>query len=94
MLVSGTDINAVVRDIMVWLAQPDNAAWLLIFDNVDREHKAQSEDADAYVVRRYYSGGGHESILITTQRARPEQLGKTQQLGRVNEAKAKDIFDS
>jgi hypothetical protein len=29
------DIDAVVKDVMDWLARPNNTAWLLIFDNVD-----------------------------------------------------------
>jgi hypothetical protein len=34
---SGADVDVVVKDVMAWLARPDNTAWLLIFDNVDRE---------------------------------------------------------
>ena len=43
-------------------ARPGNTAWLLIFDNVDRQHVAQGghSDAydtyDAYDVRCYLSG--------------------------------------
>src|SRR5277367_636586 len=36
------DVDEVVRDVMGWLAQPNNTAWLLIFDNVDREYDARS----------------------------------------------------
>jgi hypothetical protein len=40
---------------MAWLARPDNTAWLLIFDNVDREYTAHRGDPDAYDVMRYLS---------------------------------------
>jgi hypothetical protein len=88
------DIDAVVRDALGWLARPDNTAWLLIFDNVDREYKAQGGDPDAYDVMRYLSGADHGSVLITTRLARLEQLGESQQLSKVDEAQAKAIFDS
>jgi hypothetical protein len=88
---SGTDVDAVVKDVMAWLARPDNTAWLLIFDNVDREYKAQGGDSDAYDVQRYLSGG---SVLVTTRLVRLEQLGESQELGKVEDAQAKAIFES
>lgn len=32
---SNGDLDAVVKEVMTWLAQPDNTDWLLIFDNID-----------------------------------------------------------
>jgi hypothetical protein len=52
---------------MAWLARPDNTAWLLIFDNVDREYKAQGGDPDAYDIKHYLSGADHRSVLVTTR---------------------------
>ncbi|KAF1960998.1 hypothetical protein CC80DRAFT_269456 [Byssothecium circinans] len=91
---SGTDVDAVVRDVMAWLARPDNTAWLLIFDNVDREYKAQGGDPDAYDVKRYLSGADHGSVLVTTRLARLEQLGDSQQLGKVSKGQGQAIFES
>jgi hypothetical protein len=88
------DIDAVVKTVMTWLARPDNSAWLLIFDNVDREYKAQGGDPDAYDVRRYLSGADHGSVLVTTRLARLEQLGKSQQLGKVSKDQGQTIFES
>jgi hypothetical protein len=79
---------------MGWLAQPDNIAWLLIFDNVDREYGLRGADADAYDVKRYFSGADHGSILITTRLAKLEQLADSQQLGKVDRDQAKAIFQS
>jgi hypothetical protein len=91
---ASADIDAVVKDVMVWLAQPDNTAWLLIFDNVDREYTEQGSDPDAYDVGRYFSHTDHGSVLVTTRLARLEQLGDSQQLGKVDEAQAKAILES
>ncbi|KAF2874191.1 hypothetical protein BDV95DRAFT_616739 [Massariosphaeria phaeospora] len=91
---SSADIAAVVKDVMAWLARPDNTAWLLIFDNVDREYKAQGGDPDAYDVKRYLSSADHGSVLMTTRLARLEQLGESQQLGKVSEEQGQAIFES
>jgi hypothetical protein len=89
-----TDLDTVVKDFMSWLARPNNTAWLLIFDDVDREYNSQSGDSAAYDVRRYFSGADHGSILITTRLARLEQLGESQELGRVSKEQAQAIFIS
>jgi hypothetical protein len=91
---SGADVDVVVKDVMVWLARPDNTAWLLIFDNVDREYRVHGEDPDAYDVMRYLSGADHGSVLVTTRLARLEQLGESRQLGKVSEEQAQAIFES
>lgn len=88
-----TDLDVVVKDVLNWLAQPDNTAWLLIFDNVDQEYNGSNGDTEAYDVRQYFSGADHGSILITTRLARLEQLGESQQLGKVDETQAKMIFE-
>jgi hypothetical protein len=91
---ASADIDAVVKDVMAWLARPDNTAWLLIFDNVDREYTEQGGDPAAYDVRGYFSRIDHGSVLVTTRLARLEQLGESQQLGKVDETQAKAILES
>jgi tetratricopeptide (TPR) repeat protein len=91
---SGADVDAVVKDVITWLARPDNTAWLLIFDNVDREYKVHGGDPDAYDVRRYLSGTDHGSVLVTTRIARLEQLGESQLLGKVSKKQGQAIFES
>ena len=86
------DFNAVVKGVMDWLAQLDNTAWLLIFDNVDREYDSCGADPDAYDVKCYLSGADHGSVLITTRLARLEQFGDSQQLGKVDRRQAEAIF--
>ncbi|KAF2628855.1 hypothetical protein BU25DRAFT_466777 [Macroventuria anomochaeta] len=89
---SGADVDAVVKDVMGWLARPDSNSWLLIFDNVDREYGERGGDADAYDVKDYLSGADHGSVLITTRLARLEQLGKSQQLSKVDDEQAQAML--
>jgi hypothetical protein len=91
---SGADVDVVVKDVMAWLAQPGNTAWLLILDNVDREYMAEGGDPDAYDVKLYLSGADHGSVLVTTRLAWLEQLGDSQQLGKVSKEQAQAIFES
>ncbi|RII05523.1 hypothetical protein CUC08_Gglean010202 [Alternaria sp. MG1] len=91
---ASADIDAVVKDVMDWLARPDNTAWLLIFDNVDREYTTQGSDPDAYDVRRYFSRTDHGSVLVTTRLARLEQLGDSQQLGKVSTEQGQAILEN
>jgi hypothetical protein len=88
------DVDAVVRDVIAWLARSNNTAWLLIFDNVDREYTAQGDDPNAYDIRRYLSRADHGSVLVTTRLARLEQLGESQQLSKVSRAQGHAILES
>ena len=88
------DLDAVVREVMGWLAQPDNTDWLLIFDNVDREYNPRDPDPEAYDVKRYLSSADHGAVLITTRLAKLEQLGDSQQLGKVDRNQSETMFQS
>jgi hypothetical protein len=88
------DIEAVVRDVLGWFAQPDNSRWLLIFDNVDREYSTHCSDPEAYDIKRYFPNADHGSILITTRLARLEQLGESQQVKKVDRKTAQATLES
>ena len=88
------NINEVVREVMGWLAQPNNTEWLVVFDNVDRDYSPHTSDPLAYDVRQYFSGADHGSVLITTRLARLEQLGGSQQVNKVDRAQAQKILES
>jgi hypothetical protein len=91
---SSVDVDRVVKDVIAWLARSDNTAWLLIFDNVNQEFKTQDSDPGAYDVRRYFSSAIHGSVLVTTRLAGLEQLGESQQLGKVSKKQGQAIFES
>jgi hypothetical protein len=90
----GGDINIMVQEVMGWLAQADNTNWLLIFDNVDRDYRRHNSDPDVYDVTQYFSGADHGSVLITTRLAKLEQLGDSQQLGKVDQDQARAILQT
>ncbi|KAL2142230.1 hypothetical protein VTI28DRAFT_1428 [Corynascus sepedonium] len=87
---SNDEVNAVVADVLDWLARPDNTDWLLIFDNVDQD-SGQGGETGVYDIRRYLPGD-HGSVLITTRLAQLAQLGDSRQLKRVNEELSKAIL--
>ena len=88
------NINEVVREVMGWLAQPDNTKWLVVFDNVNQDYNLHTLDPLTYDVRQYFSGADHGSVLITTRLARLEQLGGSQQVNKVDRAQAQEILES
>jgi hypothetical protein len=88
------DSNLVVQKVMGWLSQQDNTNWLLIFDNVDKDYNSHNSDPDAYDVRRYFPSADHGSVLVTTRLAKLEQLGDSQQLGKVEQDQAEAILRS
>lgn len=91
---ASADIDAVVKDVVGWLVRPHNTAWLLIFDNVDRDYMSQGGDPDAYDVRRYLLGVDHGSVLVTTRLAGLEQLGESQELRKVSIEQGRAILES
>src|SRR5437763_13039022 len=47
------DVDNVIHDVLCWFSLVQNTKWLLIFDNVDRDHSPILKDTDAYDFRRY-----------------------------------------
>ncbi len=75
---SQDDLNAVVADVMEWLARPDNVDWLLVFDNVDQDYE-QGGTTGAYNIQQYLPAD-HGAVLITTRLLRLAQLGDSKEL--------------
>lgn len=63
------DLDAIVGDVLNWFSRPSNNKWLLLFDNVNREYSARSEDLKAFDIKEYLPEGDHGSILITSRLA-------------------------
>lgn len=61
------DDDRICTQISVWLSEPDNRRWLLIFDNYD--------EPDKYDIKRYFPSAWQGSIIITTRS--PEKLEGT-----------------
>ncbi|KAF2185933.1 hypothetical protein K469DRAFT_687741 [Zopfia rhizophila CBS 207.26] len=90
----GSDLDAVVKDMLRWLSIPDNRDWLVVVDNVDRDDRQRGEDTEAYDVHEYLPGADHGSVLITTRLAHLGQLGERWEVKKVNEERARAIFET
>lgn len=90
----GGDIDEVVQEVLGWLAQPGNTGWLMVVDNVDREHSATSIDKQAYDVKRYFPRAEHGAIIITTRLAQLERLGPSWRVKKVDKKTSLAILQS
>lgn len=90
----GGDIDAVVKEVLRWLSIPDNSNWLVVVDNVDRDHTRREEDAEAYNVEAYLSEADHGSVLITTRLPHLGQLGERWEVKKVDKERARAIFET
>lgn len=77
---------------LMWLCQPLNNQWLLIFDNVDRESGPSSEDPEAFDVEAYFLEADHGSILVTSRLASLWRLGPDLKLEPVDKVQGESIL--
>ncbi len=63
------DFDAIIENVLKWFSWPSNNKWLLIFDNVDHEYSAVSEDPEAFDFRDYLPEADQGSIIITSRLA-------------------------
>ncbi len=87
---SEDDLDAMVADVMEWLARPDNVDWLLVFDNVDQDYE-QGGTTGVYNIQQYLPAD-HGAVLITTRLLRLAQLGDSKELKKVDGELSKTIF--
>jgi hypothetical protein len=86
------DVDVAVRECQNWLSLPSNHCWLLIVDNVDRDHRDRS-DLQAYNVKEYFPQADRGSILITS-RLTGLQFGVQVKVGTVTAAQARAILEN
>ncbi|KAJ8110230.1 hypothetical protein OPT61_g6869 [Boeremia exigua] len=89
----GGNIATVVKDVLGWLSEVDNSEWLLIIDNVDRDHR-QHEDIEAYDIEEYLPEADHGSVLITTRLQYLGQLDEAWEVRKVNKEQSQAIFET
>lgn len=75
-----------------WLALEGNRRWLVVFDNVDRDHRAEVDDSQAYDIESYFPAADHGSILITTRLPHLGLHGKSTHVSRVDSEQAFQIL--
>ena len=91
-----SDINTdtVVQAVLEWLSISSNQHWLLIIDNVDRDHMAKEADSLAYDVMEYCPKADHGNILITSRLATLKTPQDSLSLGQVDAAQGRAIFEA
>jgi hypothetical protein len=82
-----------VRECQRWLSIPSNRHWLLIIDNVDRDHHDRG-DPQAYNVQTYLPHADHGLMLITSRLASLQRLGSGVKVGTVAAEQARAILES
>ena len=90
----GSNSDGIVQEVLSWLSLPHNRNWLLIFDNVDRDHLTKPKDPQAYDVARYFPWADHGSILITSRLETLRKYGTPRRVLGVNEEQARLIIEN
>lgn len=90
---STIDADVAVRECLRWLSLPSNHDWLLIFDNVDRDHH-DKDDSQAYDVKEYFPPADRGSILITSRLTRLQEYGSGLRVGAVTAEQARAILEN
>lgn len=87
------DVNVAVHECLHWLSLPSNERWLLVIDNVDRDHRDRG-DSQAYDVKKYFPQADHGSILITSRLSGLRMHGGSVKVGAVEPEQARAILES
>jgi hypothetical protein len=83
-----------VRECQRWLSIQSNPYWLLLIDNVDRDHYDR-EDSQAYNVQTYFPHADHGSILVTSRLSSLQRLlGSGVKVGTVAAGQARAILEN
>jgi hypothetical protein len=61
------DQLSIVRGVLDWLSLPSNQRWLLVIDNVDRDHTTKVKDPLAYDFKQYLPAADHGNMLVTSR---------------------------
>jgi hypothetical protein len=90
---AAVEADVAVRECQRWLSIQSNPHWLLIIDNVDRDHHDRG-DAQAYNVQTYFPHADHGSILITSRLASLQRLGSGVKVGTLSAEQARAILEN
>jgi hypothetical protein len=86
------DQREVVRGVLDWLSLPSNRKWLLVIDNVDRDHTAKVKDPLAYDLKQYLPAADHGSMLVTSRLSSLEVPQNSLRLTGVNRDQGRAIL--
>ena len=86
------EIFRTARTVLDWLALEENHKWLMIFDNVDRDYRAGTEDRQAFAIEAYFPATDHGAILITTRLPHLRTLGEDTKVSTTTEEQSLQIL--
>ena len=87
------ELDGAVQDVLSWFCQSSNEKWLLIYDNVDREISAETNDPEAFNLREYLPEADQGCILITSRLTNLWHLGGADiRVGPVSELQGGNIL--
>jgi hypothetical protein len=90
---AAVEADVAVRECQRWLSIQSNPHWLLLIDNVDRDHRDQG-DSQAYNIQTYIPHADHGSILVTTRLSSLQRLGVGVKVGTVAAEQARAILEN
>ena len=61
------DQHLIVRGVLDWFSLASNRQWLLVIDNVDRDHTAKVKDPLAYDIKQFLPFTDHGNVLVTSR---------------------------
>jgi hypothetical protein len=86
--------HLLVQGVLDWLSLPSNRKWLLIVDNVDRDHTAKVKDSLAYDVKQYLPAADHGNMLVTSRLSTLAVPRNSLRLTGVNRDQARAILEA
>ncbi|KAG9511616.1 hypothetical protein KCV07_g10049, partial [Aureobasidium melanogenum] len=88
------DQLSMLRGVLDWLTLPSNQRWLLVIDDVDRDHTAKVEDPLAYDVKQYFPAADHGNILVTSRLSTLTAPRNSLRLAEVNRDQGRAILEA
>ncbi len=87
------ELDGAVADVLLWFSQSSNGQWLLIYDDVDREFSAGTDDPEAFSLEEYLPQADQGCVLITSRLTSLLYLGGANiRVGRVSELQGEKIL--
>ncbi|KAG9657517.1 hypothetical protein KCV03_g10180, partial [Aureobasidium melanogenum] len=88
------DQRLIVRGVLDWLSLASNQRWLLVIDNVDRDHTTKEKDPLAYDVEEYLPTADHGNMLITSRLSTLRAPRNSLRLTRVDRDQGRAILEA
>ena len=86
------DIEAEAEAARRWLSLQENRRWLIVVDNVDREHSSDAGDPQSYNILQFLPSADHGCVLITTRLLSLVEIGQSTEIKRLDLEQALELL--